>query len=66
MIDVTKPVRLRRAPEMRGTVTAVGRDGSVSVAFDGGSVGQFPPDALEQAAEDKAWPPPDLETKRLA
>lgn len=62
MIDPSKPVRLRRAPEMRGRITSVGPT-SVAIAFDGGGTGRFDVEEVEQAPQDKDWPPAGLETK---
>lgn len=66
-LDTSKPVRLRRAPEMVGDVTSVGKD-AMCIQFHGGGTGMFKVTDLEQddpltAPEDKSWPPRNLERK---
>ena len=65
MIDTDKPVRLRRAPEMVGKATRHLAKATLTVQFNGGGVGRFPEEDLEncEPPEGKAWPPAGLEHK---
>lgn len=60
MIDTSRPVRLRRAPEMVGDVTSVGPD-HVAITFHSGGSGRFALTDVEQhdgvEAQGKSWPP---------
>lgn len=55
-------VQLKRAPEWRGWVVEWDRSGNAKVAFEGGGHGWFAVADVEPV-DDKAWPPPGMETK---
>lgn len=61
-MDKDDEVTLAKQPGWRGRVTGRNRRGNIDVEFIGGGHGSFPEEDLVPV-EDKAWPPPTMETK---
>lgn len=66
MIDPSKPVRLRRAPEYVGKVEGAVLNDRAYVRWQaGGSYAVHVDDLIQDGTDtaDKSWPPKNLETK---